>query len=181
MSFSNKFSTFVCYFMCTMEATVKETVRGTFEQYLLNKGLRKTQERFAILDAIYSIEGHFTLEELMDMMNASKFHVSRATLYNTMDLLTDAHLVIRHKFDNSSQYEKSFNMTTHFHRICMTCGNVTEVRDEKLRRVIENTHSKGFSIAHTSLYMYGMCSKCMAAKRRRENKEKKLREQKNNK
>ena len=113
----------------------------------------------------------------MDMMNASKFHVSRATLYNTMELLTDAHLVIRHKFDNSSQYEKSFNMTTHFHRICMSCGSVTEVRDEKLRQVIENAHSKGFSIAHTSLYMYGTCSKCMAAKRRKENKERKLKEQ----
>ena len=84
-----------------MEDKVKETVRGTFEQYLQNKGFRKTQERFAILDAIYSIEGHFTMEELMDMMNASRFHVSRATLYNTMELLTDAHLVIRHKFDNS--------------------------------------------------------------------------------
>ena len=69
-------------------------------------------------------------------------------------------------------------MTTHFHRICMACGNVAEVRDEKLRQVIENTHSKGFAIAHTSLYMYGICSKCMAAKRRRE---KKLREQNNNK
>jgi Fur family ferric uptake transcriptional regulator len=60
----------------------------------------------------------------------------------------------------------------------MACGNVAEVRDEKLRQVIENTHSKGFAIAHTSLYMYGICSKCMAAKRRRE---KKLREQNNNK
>ena len=159
---------------------VKETVRGTFEQYLQSRGLRKTQERFAILDAIYSIDGHFTMEELMDIMNASKFHVSRATLYNTMELLSEAHLVIRHKFDNSSQYEKSFNMTTHFHRICMTCGSVTEVRDEKLRRVIENTHSKGFSIAHTSLYMYGMCSKCKAAKSRKENKDRKLREQRNN-
>ena len=161
-----------------MHNSIKETVRGTFEQYLQSKGLRKTQERFAILDAIYSIDGHFTMEELLDVMTESRFHVSRATLYNTMELLTDAHLVIRHKFDNSSQYEKSYNMTTHFHRICMACGNVAEVRDEKLRQVIENTHSKGFAIAHTSLYMYGICSKCMAAKRRRE---KKLREQNNNK
>lgn len=161
-----------------MDNSIKETVRGTFEQYLQSKGLRKTQERFAILDAIYSIDGHFTMEELLDVMTESRFHVSRATLYNTMELLTDAHLVIRHKFDNSSQYEKSYNMTTHFHRICMACGNVAEVRDEKLRQVIENTHSKGFAIAHTSLYMYGICSKCMVAKRRRE---KKLREQNNNK
>ena len=167
----------LCVVCILMEDKVKETVRGTFEQYLQNKGLRKTQERFAILDTIYSIEGHFTMEELLDIMNASKFHVSRATLYNTMELLTDAHLVIRHKFDNSSQYEKSFNMTTHFHRICMACGTVTEVRDDKLRQVIENTHSRGFAIAHTSLYIYGVCSKSAAARRR---KEKKLKEQKKN-
>ena len=86
-----------------MDNSIKETVRGTFEQYLQSKGLRKTQERFAILDAIYSIDGHFTMEELLDVMTESRFHVSRATLYNTMELLTDAHLVIRHKFDNSSQ------------------------------------------------------------------------------
>ena len=159
-----------------MENDVKDTVRVTFEQYLQKKTLRKTQERFAILDAIYSIEGHFTMERLQELMNASKFHVSRATLYNTMELLIDARLVVRHKFDNSSQYEKSFNMNTHFHRICMSCGTVTEVHDEALREVIERTHSRGFTVAHTSLYIYGMCSKCVAAHKR---KEKKLKEQKN--
>lgn len=161
-----------------MEDKVRETVRDTFEQYLLNKGLRKTQERFAILDAIYSIEGHFTLEVLYDMMIASRFHVSRATLYNTMELLVDAHLVVRHKFGNTAQYEKSYNMTTHFHRICMGCGTVIEIEDDKLRQVIENTRCKGFTIAHTSLYMYGMCTKCAAARRR---KEKRIRELRNNK
>ena len=173
---SIKTTTFAWYFARGMENDVRETVRGTFEQYLQNKALRKTQERFAILDAIYTIDGHFTMEELQGLMNDSKFHVSRATLYNTMDLLIDARLVVRHKFDNSSQYEKSFNMTTHFHRICTSCGTVVEVRDEALREVIERTHSKGFTIAHTSLYIYGMCSKCVAARKR---KEKKLKEQKN--
>ena len=166
-----------------MVNSVKETVRGTFEQYLQNKGLRKTQERFAILDAIYSIEGHFTMDQLLEMFESSKFRVSRATLYNTMGLLVDAHLVVRHKFNNNSQYEKSYAATTHFHRICMACGTVTEVTDEKLRAVIENTHCKGFTIAHTSLYIYGMCSRCVAARRRREKrlKEKREQEKKNNK
>ena len=176
--FSIKNTIFARYFTCTMEYKVRETVRDTFEQYLQNKGLRKTQERFAILEAVYSIEGHFTLETLLDMMNASKFHVSRATLYNTMDLLVDAHLVIRHKFGNTSQYEKLYNMTIHFHRVCTSCGSVSEVEDEKLRQAIESTHSRGFTISHTALYIYGTCSKCAAARRR---KEKKLKEQKNNK
>ena len=161
-----------------MENSAKDTVIKTFEQYLQNKGLRKTQERFAILDAIYSLEGHFTLEKLFDIMVASKFHVRRATLYNTINLLTDAHLVVRHKFGNTSQYEKSYNTTTHFHRVCMSCGTIVEVEDEKLRQVIENTHSRGFTIAHTALYIYGTCSKCTAARKR---KEKKLNEQRNNK
>ena len=156
-----------------MEDRVRETVRDLFEQYLLNKGLRKTQERFAVLDAIYSIDGHFTLEALYDILTASRFIVSRATLYNTMDLLVDAHLVVRHKFGNTSQYEKSYNMATHIHRICMGCGTVIEIEDDKLRQVIENIRCKGFSIAHTSLYMYGMCTRCAAARRR---KEKKIRE-----
>lgn len=166
-----------------MVNSVKETVRGTFEQYLQNKGLRKTQERFAILDAIYSIDGHFTMDQLLEMFESSKFRVSRATLYNTMELLVDAHLVVRHKFNNNSQYEKSYAATAHFHRICMACGTVTEVTDEKLRAVIENTHCKGFTIAHTSLYIYGMCSRCVAARRRREKrlKEKREQEKKNNK
>ena len=164
-----------------METKVKETVRGAFERYLQSRGLRRTQERFAILDAIYSIEGHFTMEELMDIMNASKFHVSRATLYNTMDLLSDAHLVIRHKFDNSAQYERSFNVNTHFHRICMSCGRGSEVRDEKLRQAIENAHSKGFTIVHSAFYMYGICSKCVASKRRLSSKGQKQKEQKTNK
>ena len=164
--------------MRSMEDKARETMRDTFEQYLQNKGLRKTQERFAILDAIYSIEGHFTLEELLDIMTASKFHVSRATLYNTMELLTDANLVIRHKFDNTAQYEKAYDKMVHFHRVCMACGTVTEIEDDKLRQVIESTHSRGFSIAHTVLYMYGTCAKCTAARKR---KEKKMKEQRNNK
>ena len=164
-----------------MEENVKETVKQMLTEYLQKNGHRKTPERYAILETIYSIKGHFDIDTLYHYMeNEGNFRVSRATLYNTMDLLTEAHLVIRHKFDNSAQYEKSYNMTTHFHRICTSCGSVTEVQDDKLRQVIENAHSKGFSIDHTSLYMYGMCSKCKAAKSRKENKEKKLREQRNN-
>ena len=172
---SIKTITFAWYFTDSMGNDVRDMVRGTFEQYLQNRDLRKTQERFAILDAIYSIEGHFTMEELQVLMNASNFHVSRATLYNTIDLLIDARLVVRHKFDNSSQYEKSFNTTTHFHRICTVCGTVTEVCDDELREMIERTHSRGFTIEHTSLYIYGMCAKCMAVRKR---KEKKIKEQK---
>ena len=95
------------------DKNVKETVRQIFTEYLETNGHRKTPERFAILDTIYSINGHFDIDMLYSqMMNQENFRVSRATLYNTIILLMDAKLVIKHLFGNSSQYEKSFNIET---------------------------------------------------------------------
>jgi Fur family ferric uptake transcriptional regulator len=151
---------------------IKDTVRQIFTDYLNNRGHRKTPERFAILDTIYSIEGHFGIDSLYTlMMDKEKFRVSRATLYNTITLLIDAHLVIKHQFGNSSQYEKSYKRETHHHQICTQCGSVTEFQNDDLRNAISSVRYNRFQMTHYSIYIYGLCSKCV-----RENKKK----QKNN-
>ena len=92
---------------------VKDTVRQIFTEYLTANGHRKTPERYAILDTIYSIDGHFDIDMLYSrMMDQENFRVSRATLYNTIILLINARLVIKHQFGTSSQYEKSYNRAT---------------------------------------------------------------------
>lgn len=150
------------------EKNVKETVKQIFTEYLETNGHRKTPERFAILDTIYSIDGHFDIDMLYGlMMNQENFRVSRATLYNTIILLMDAKLVIKHLFGNSSQYEKSFNIETHHHLICTQCGKVSEFQNETLKNVIANTKLTKFQMSHYSLYIYGVCSKCLWAKRRK--------------
>lgn len=147
---------------------VKETVRKIFTEYLEANGHRKTPERFAILDTIYSINGHFDIDMLYSlMMNQENFRVSRATLYNTIILLMDAKLVIKHLFGNSSQYEKSFNIETHHHLICTQCGKVQEVQNDDLKNAIANTRLRRFQMSHYSLYIYGTCSRCLWAKRRK--------------
>ena len=91
----------------------KDTVRQIFTEYLTANGHRKTPERYAILDTIYSIDGHFDIDMLYSrMMDQENFRVSRATLYNTIILLINARLVIKHQFGTSSQYEKSYNRET---------------------------------------------------------------------
>jgi len=156
---------------------LKEAVKKILTEYLETHGHRKTPERFAILEAIYSIKGHFGIDTLYNLMlNEEKFRVSRATLYNTIILFMDAKLVIRHQFGGSSQYEKSYNMETHHHLICTNCGRVSEVHDEKLETLIGETKFLRFQMSHYSLYIYGICSKCTAAKRRiqKQNKKDKL-------
>ena len=102
-----------------MEENVKDKVKQILTEYLQVNGHRKTPERYAILDTIYSIKGHFDIDTLYNYMaNEGKFRVSRATLYNTIILFIDAKLVIKHQFGNSSQYERAYNNETHHHMIC---------------------------------------------------------------
>ena len=150
-----------------MEENVKDTVRQILTEYLMKNGHRKTPERYAILETVYSISGHFDIDELYRYMaEKERFRVSRATLYNTIDLLIDAGLVIKHQFGNSSQYERSYKNETHHHMICTSCGKVTEFSDENLRIAIEQTKLKSFSMSHYSLYVYGLCNKCAIAKKK---------------
>lgn len=144
---------------CNME--VREKVKQLFTEYLTKRKHRKTPERYAILDMIYSINGHFNIESLYTMMEeTAKFRVSRATLYNTLILLLDAHLVVKHQFGSTSQYEKCFNQGTHHHMICTRCGKVTEFQNEQLQADIEGMKLPRFRQTHYSLYVYGLCRKC---------------------
>ena len=47
-----------------MTNNVKSKVRDVLDNYLEMNKHRKTPERYAILDAVYSLDGHFTLEEI---------------------------------------------------------------------------------------------------------------------
>ena len=159
-----------------MRENIKVTVKNILTSYLeLNKH-RKTPERFTILDAVYSINGHFTLEELGDkLVNDYNFPVSRATLYNTLKLFIELRLVVRHRFQTTTKYEACYDNDSHCHQICTICSKVTEVRSPEVTEAINNMRTRRFRKDGFTLYVYGICSTCQAKLTRqmsRENKKK---------
>jgi len=146
-----------------MKENVKATVRNILASYLEQNNLRKTPERFAILDAVYSIDGHFTLDELSEkLVDEERFPVSRATLYNTLKLFMELRLVIRHRFQGSTKYEACYDNNSHCHQICTMCGKVTEFKSQKITSAINALKLRRFRKDGFSLYIYGICSTCQA-------------------
>ena len=146
-----------------MKENVKATVRNILASYLEQNNLRKTPERFAILDAVYSIDGHFTLDELSEkLVDEERFPVSRATLYNTLKLFMELRLVIRHRFQGSTKYEACYDNNSHCHQICTMCGKVTEFKSQKITSAINALKLRRFRKDGISLYIYGICSTCQA-------------------
>ena len=136
-----------------------------FSDYLDQHGMRKTTERYAILEHIMNINGHFTIEELQQIMDGDDFRVSRSTVYNTIELLIEAKMLRRHVFEGmQAQYERI--TLPHTHLICTTCGRVKEVKDTNFAAFMNARRFNAFNTDHYSLYVYGTCSSCARKSRR---------------
>lgn len=145
-----------------MKENIKQAVRQVLKDYLERNNMRKTAERFAVLDAVYSFNGHFSLDDLNQRLQETNFPVSRATLYNTINLFIQMRLVIYQRTLNKTLFEACYQEKNHSHQICTMCGKITEVKSSLIDAAVEQTQLRRFRKDGYSLYIYGTCSSCQA-------------------
>lgn len=139
-----------------------ELVLTAFREFLESKNYRKTPERFSILQEIYKNQKHFNAEDLYDKMKSKNYRVSRATIYNTLDLLLEANLLRKHQFanENLSYYEKSLFDKQHDHIVLTDTGEVIEFCDPRIQGIKASLEDIfGIKIENHSLYFYAKKNK----------------------
>lgn len=144
-----------------MENKYYTELKGMLTNYLTTQKLRRTDERYTIFEHVCLFTSHFDIGMLHEKLNQSNFHVSKATLYNTLEILLTAELIVKHQFTAKSiQYELKSIAETHSHLICTTCGVVRELRDASLKKDIKKMKVTRFTPIFHTLYIYGMCNRC---------------------
>ncbi len=139
-----------------------QLAKERFDDFLYINKNRRTPERYAILEEIYVHQHHFDAESLYIRMKQNAYRVSRATIYNTLDILVESGLIKKHHFgENKTLFERSYGFEDHHHIICTNCGKILEFQDPIINyRVDALNDSLDVSPMAYSLNVYGMCKNC---------------------
>ncbi len=130
-----------------------------FKRFLKREKNRITPERFEVMDSALEYEGHFAADDLYILMKNQSPHVSRATVYNTLELLVQCELLSKRNFgDNMTHYEGSYKRQNHDHLICMDCGHIVEFINPKIKKLPEEISKElGFNLESYSFNIFARC------------------------
>jgi Fur family ferric uptake transcriptional regulator len=140
----------------------KSEFRATFVKYIEDKGMRHTKQRETIVDAFFSAGRHITVEELFNAVKRKNPEIGYATVQRNLNLLCESGLAEEIKIGKQkTRYEQKYGSKHHDHLICVKCGRLIEVNDEKIEKLQDKlAKANDFIPIKHKLEIYGICGSC---------------------
>ena len=125
------------------------------------RGMRVTPQRAIIFEAIESLQGHITAEDIFEKVQEINPYISLATVYRTLELLQELKLITPTNFGRSQIYFALKDHGSHHHIVCTECGGIQEFPDELLEPIRVKLEEQFNFQAHTEhMSIFGICKKC---------------------
>lgn len=136
--------------------------RDVLDEHLKAKNLKRTEQRFDILDIFLTTTGHISAYELHALIRKHYPNIGFSTVYRTLKLFTECGLAHEVNFgDGRARFEKAFRRDTHGHLICTRCGRTEEFASQEVDEVQARIVNKfGYRPQGYRFEIYGLCKKC---------------------
>ena len=128
--------------------------------YIDDNSLRHTSERLTILSAVCELK-QFSMDDLRYALTG--IHISRATIYNTLELMEKADIVrkIEKEFGvRTGYYELAFLGSSSVQIICQRCGRISKIKDTTIQRMLGDKRFTNFIPERYTIHIYGTCKVC---------------------
>ncbi len=139
----------------------QETIMKQTEAYqrLVDKGIRPSLQRIAIMDYLINHPIHPTIEDVYNGLCDKIPTLSKTTVYNTLRMLSDHQAAQMITIDDHRVCYDG-NIKSHVHFYCKKCGKVIDLFDEPAPILANGKEVDGNIVQEEQLYYKGICSKC---------------------
>ena len=152
---------------------VSQSPEAKFREYLASRPRpqRFTGQQRDMVQFIFRQHHHFDAEQLIDDLKRAGFHVSRATVYRTLNKLVDAGLLRRLELEPRSKekkrtfYEHDYGYPQHEHMRCEQCGKMIEFQSPAIEATMrEVCRQHQFHASGHTFVIRGTCAECNRAR-----------------
>jgi Fur family ferric uptake transcriptional regulator len=146
-----------------VKSSVGREEKQVFSAYLAQHRLKRSEQREVILDTFLRSDRHFSVDDLLAVVQKRRPDIGRTTVYRTLKLLRSAGLAQELVLQGQTRFERDYKRKHHDHFICNSCGDIFEFSNAEIERIQDDiADGIGFVIQGHRHQIYGLCRRCAA-------------------
>jgi Fur family ferric uptake transcriptional regulator len=146
-----------------VKSSVGREEKQVFSAYLAQHRLKRSEQREVILDTFLRSDRHFSVDDLLALVQKRRPDIGRTTVYRTLKLLRSAGLAQELVLQGQTRFERDYKRKHHDHFICNSCGDIFEFMNAEIEKIQDDIADEiGFVIQGHRHQIYGLCRRCVA-------------------